>query len=124
MTATIGDAIKAARKMRDKSQQEVADALGIARPSLTQWERDITHPSVSNLKGLCDFLQISADSLLSGVVTTVDRPSASADDNEADNTLGLVCRAAEREIGFAPSRDQALRWLIKKAGITDAVFKR
>lgn len=119
----MGQAIRKARKLRNKTQEETAAALGVSRPSMTQWERDITHPSVPNLKKLCDFLQVDAEALMAGVVNPHDVHNAHQTEREDINqTLGLVCAVLEREIGFSPSQDQALRWLIKKAGVYDAVF--
>jgi transcriptional regulator with XRE-family HTH domain len=120
----MGAAIRNARKLRGKTQQETADALGISRPSLTQWEKDLTHPSIPNLTKLCEFLQIDSGALLEGSIKVESRTGPEPGDHDASigETLDMVCAVASRDIGFAPSREQALRWLLKKAGLLDAVF--
>jgi transcriptional regulator with XRE-family HTH domain len=125
MTAlALGEAIKKARKLRGKTQQETADAVGVSRPSLTQWEQDLTNPSIPNLKKLCEFLEIDSGTLLAGSVKPDDRtePKTSVDEAAIGETLDMVSAVVSRDIGFAPTREQALRWLLKKAGIYDAVF--
>lgn len=121
---TLGERIRAARKRRGKTQQDVADALGLARPSVLQWEKSITNPSLRNLQKFCDYLEIEIESVVGDDFigrTIVHDPS---DEDIARSTLKLIDRiraVATTEIGFEPTRDQALKWLVKKGGIEDLI---
>lgn len=46
---TIGDAVKLLRTRAGETQQEMADALGITRPNLSQIEGGVHFPSVKLL---------------------------------------------------------------------------
>jgi transcriptional regulator with XRE-family HTH domain len=124
MTGTLGATIKAARLSRGKTQEETAAGIGIARPSLAQWEGGRTNPSIQNLQKLCGFLGISLPDLMAGTVTPhgEQHEDVPGDAAELERTLGLIRKAAERDIGFSPTSDQALRWLVKKAGLLGVVF--
>jgi len=133
MEQTLGSAIKAARKLRGKTQKQVSDSLGVSRPSFTLWENDVNNPSVDNLRKLCDYLAVDAEALLAGTVKEVDRKLAASSgtvpsratvgaEGGVDETLAAIRAAAEADIGFMPTTEQALRWLVKKAGIHAVVF--
>lgn len=40
--------MKAARLLRGLEQQDVADALGVARTTVSAWERGVSEPSATN----------------------------------------------------------------------------
>lgn len=61
--------IKEARKAAGLSQKYVAFALGVAGPSVSNWESGKTQPTSENLKALSNLLGVSVDYLL-GVDTT------------------------------------------------------
>lgn len=116
----MGQRIREVRKSRGNTQQEAADYVGVARPSLVGWEKDTTKPTLENLTKLCAFLNIDAAALLSGAVVN-SSPQSTDDASAVDRVLGLVRIVAAQDIGFEPTPDQALRWLVKKAGIGDAI---
>ncbi len=47
-----------------KTKSEIADAIGVSRPTLSQYLSGRTLPSLATLSRLCDFLEISADDIL------------------------------------------------------------
>lgn len=121
---TLGERIREARKRRGKTQQDVADALGLARPSVLQWEKGITNPSLRNLQKFCDYLEIEIESVVGDdfIGRTIEHEPSNED--IARSTLKLIDRiraVATTEIGFEPTRDQALKWLVKKGGIEDLI---
>lgn len=61
----IGQKIAERRKELGLSQQEIADAVGVARSSVTRWELDNYLPSLNpnQTKRLCNVLQFSLDDL-------------------------------------------------------------
>lgn len=53
-----------ARKSSEKSQREVAAALNVSAPTVSDWEREKKYPTVENLKQLADLFSVSTDYLL------------------------------------------------------------
>ena len=56
--------IKEARKAAGLSQKYVALALGVAGPSVSNWESGKTQPTPENLKALANLFNVSVDYLL------------------------------------------------------------
>lgn len=68
MSQFLGKAIATARKQKGLSQQAVAEALGISRVAISQWENGSTEPSTENLIRVCDFLDLNLAAATSGMV--------------------------------------------------------
>lgn len=60
----IGDRLRALREARNLKQVDVAYQLDISNKILSSYERNISMPTLENLKKLCGFYQVSADYLL------------------------------------------------------------
>lgn len=58
----IGDEIRAARKSAGKTQQEVAERLGVSVQAISQWENGHTAPALANLLELKRFIGLNLDS--------------------------------------------------------------
>lgn len=56
--------LKAARKKRGYTQDEVSKETGIARPLISKYENGLLEPNIETLKTLIDFYEVSADWLL------------------------------------------------------------
>lgn len=54
----IGTRIRDARRAQKLTQQNVADALGIRRVSVTQWELDETRPDLARIPALAGILKV------------------------------------------------------------------
>ena len=61
---TFGQKIKELRNSKNLTAKQVADAIGLTRNAITNYEADIREPSLSVLKSLCDFFNVSADYLI------------------------------------------------------------
>jgi transcriptional regulator with XRE-family HTH domain len=64
MLHTFGERLRELREERDLKQKEVADALFISNKMLSSYERGISQPPIDMLIRICEFFQVSADSLL------------------------------------------------------------
>ena len=60
----LGDRLRDLRESRNLKQTDVANALGISNKILSSYERNISMPTIDNLKNLCEYYNISADYLL------------------------------------------------------------
>ncbi len=60
----LGKRIKAARKAKKKTQDDVAYAIGVSKNIVSEWERGTKQPGIMNVLNYCNFLGISLDGLL------------------------------------------------------------
>lgn len=73
----LGVNIRAARVRRGLSVRRVARAVGLSASLISQIEIGKTHPSISTLYALAEFLEVSADELLGLPPIDTRRPNAS-----------------------------------------------
>lgn len=59
--AEVGDKIRAYRAMRNLSQPQLAEALGVTKNAITNWENGTSRPDFALIAKLCLALDISAD---------------------------------------------------------------
>jgi len=60
----VGDMISKTRQNRNMTQEEFASRLGVTPQAVSRWERGNSLPDVSLIKGICQVLSISANTLL------------------------------------------------------------
>lgn len=61
---SIGSTIKALRRAKNLTQEDLAEYLGISSKAVSQWECDRTAPDISQLPALCHFFEVTSDELL------------------------------------------------------------
>lgn len=61
---TLGKRLKELREEKDKTQQEIADILGVGRATIAGYETKGKQPDHSKLKQLADYFGVSLDYLL------------------------------------------------------------
>ena len=66
MNETIGNRIAKFRKEKNKTQEDLANLLGVSSQAVSKWENDASCPDISLLPQLCEVLGITADELLTG----------------------------------------------------------
>jgi transcriptional regulator with XRE-family HTH domain len=67
---TVGPRIKALRKAKNLTQQEVADYLNVKRPNLSKIEKGEVTPTLKHILRLCEFFQVSIQFLILGKQST------------------------------------------------------
>lgn len=60
----FGTYIKKQRIIKNKSQQELANYLGIRRQSISRWENNLAYPSLEHLYGVSNFLEVPLETIL------------------------------------------------------------
>ncbi len=65
---TIGEQLAAARKARDLTQVQVAQAVHVTRQTISSWEIGRSYPDMASVLVLADFFSLSLDQLLKGDV--------------------------------------------------------
>ena len=61
---TIGERIKAYRKEKGLSQEQMAEALNVSRQAITKWESGKGLPDIENLIGLSRTFGVSLDEMV------------------------------------------------------------
>ena len=61
---SIGSTIKGLRREHDMTQEQLAEHLGITSNAVSQWERDLIAPDISQLPILSNLFEITIDELL------------------------------------------------------------
>ena len=69
----IGDRLKAARKKKSMSQEDVSKKLLISRQSISKWENNICLPDLENFKKICELYEIDTSELLVQSESTIER---------------------------------------------------
>ncbi len=60
----IGDTISKMRQNKNMTQEEFASRLGVTPQAVSRWERGNSLPDISIIKGICQVLSVSANTLL------------------------------------------------------------
>ena len=88
----IGKFIADRRKIKNLTQMQLAEKLGITDKAVSKWERGFSLPDVSIMLSLCDILEININELLSGEEIIVEER------NEKNEELMLeLAREIERK---------------------------
>lgn len=65
--STLSERLKQSRIELNYTQKQVADACGLTKNAITNYESGFREPSIEVLIKLCDFLNVSADYLIGRV---------------------------------------------------------
>lgn len=66
MISSIGTRIKELRKIKNISQEELANELSVSRQTISKWESDIVSPDINNIEMLSNFFEVSTDYIING----------------------------------------------------------
>lgn len=81
----LGDRLRDLREARDLKQTEASALLGINNKVLSSYERNISVPTIDNLKLLCEFYNVSADYLLQ-----INLPGTKTDSPDSSDVVILT----------------------------------
>ena len=62
----IGEKLKCARSSAQLTQEQAAEALGVSRQTISNWENEKTYPDIIAVIKMSDIYNISLDELLKG----------------------------------------------------------
>lgn len=105
-----GSLIAAIRKEQNRTQQDLANELGVSSAAISKWERGIGFPDVSLIEPLATSLGISIAELFKG------EKIENGDANEYENLLSDVVKVSKNEIS---KKKKISNWII---AITVAVL--
>lgn len=108
---------KQARMQAGLSQKAAAISLGVAQPSMSEWERGKSFPTYNHLSDMADLYHVSIDFLLEREETQkeqIKKPTASGDElknriiNRVDSlTVPELLRLSDFLAGLQASREIA-----------------
>lgn len=62
--SNVGDVIRVLRKKRGYSQAQLADAMGLRRSAIGNYERGIREPDLDTIEAFADFFDVSVSDLM------------------------------------------------------------
>lgn len=77
----IGQFIQTQRKLKNQTQKELADLLGVSDKTVSKWENGNSMPDIAIVMKLCEILEISVNELLSGEHLSSDVYTEKAEEN-------------------------------------------
>lgn len=63
-TVTLSSTLRERRTVKELTQAELADRLGVTQSAVAQWERGRVTPSATRLRDLADVLEVAPAELL------------------------------------------------------------
>lgn len=69
---TLGQKITNLRKARGMTQEELSEAVGVTRQTISKWELDTSTPDLDYLCTLCDLFGVTADYLIRPEKETIE----------------------------------------------------
>ena len=64
MKLTLGENIRAYRRAKDMTQEQLADRIGVSYQSVSRWENGIAYPDIEFLPALAELFETTTDELL------------------------------------------------------------
>ena len=86
----LGEKIRQLRAGRSISQVELADALGVTKQSVSNWENNNIQPSIDMLMKLAGYFSVSTDSLLGLVSELLHHPEQLEEMSEKMRSMGVA----------------------------------
>ncbi|MDO5399850.1 MAG: helix-turn-helix domain-containing protein [Eubacteriales bacterium] len=80
----LSENLKALRRQRGLSQQELADRLNVVRQTVSKWEKGLSVPDAQLLMKLAEILNVPVADLLGGPVTSAEN------ENEVASQLARI----------------------------------
>lgn len=111
----IGEVIRKYRKIKNMTQDEMADRLGVSAPAVNKWEKGNSMPDVALLAPIARLLGISLDTLLcyQGDLTDeeINALVREAQERLEKEEYGEVFSWAKRQMESYPNCERLLLWL-------------
>ena len=97
---TIGKKLTALRKARGMTQEELSEAIGVTRQTISKWELDASTPDLDYLCKLCDLFGVTADYLIRPQMESPVPPAPTSTESR------------ESPAALPPSRPRTAGWVM------------
>lgn len=124
----FGGRLREARLAKGLTQEQLAEAIGVAKPTLSGYERGIREPDFLKLNALLEVLEVDADYLLTGRDTKKASESTTIDSEDQQQTRKIydLLRTLFAQSGYLGKdgdlSEKDLRFFMGLAGIMEAYF--
>lgn len=98
---SFGMNVQALRRRRNMTQEDLADALGVSRQSVSKWESDGSFPEMEKLVQLCELFGCDLDTLVRGSMESSAAQSEQSEQARAEQAMGNAYDAHMRAFGRA-----------------------
>lgn len=65
----FGENLQTLRKLKNYSQEDLADKLQVSRQAVSKWESGTGYPETEKLISICDLFDCSMDELIKGKIS-------------------------------------------------------
>ena len=86
----VGEKLRERRNTLHMTQDEVAEALGVTRQAISNWENGRSYPDIERIIRLSDIYQLSLDELLKGDNKMVHQLQKNTQQNRFIKTFSLL----------------------------------
>lgn len=83
----FGEKLYELRKLKNLSQEEVADKLNVTRQTVSKWETNQSTPDFDKIVPLCELFEISTEELLTGKVQEEKNDNINVKNGESENKV-------------------------------------
>lgn len=90
----FGLRLKKARKIKNITQKELAETLGVEQSTISNYEKGLRHPAATALMEIAQILEVSVEFLLGGSEETLSKPNS----KEQKNSKGASIEAPDINI--------------------------
>ncbi|UWE05297.1 helix-turn-helix domain-containing protein [Laceyella sacchari] len=77
--AVFSERLKALRKAKKLTQQQIADRFGITKSAVSRWESGVIQPDIDKIKEIADFFDVTIDFLLGNDANQENKDKKNAD---------------------------------------------
>ena len=101
---TLCESIRALRRERSMTQEQLAEAMSVSAAAVSKWENGQSVPDIAVLTALADFFEVSLDALVGYTVHSCRREEA------VERTITGTRRYVRRQRSWF-NRDPRITWL-------------
>lgn len=113
---TFGDKISYLRKCKQKTQDEVAVAVGTTKSTISKYERNLVEPTLESAKNLADYFMVSLDWLAEG--NDYEPIKQNIPKDVFESYMDVIKKAVSREI-TADTLSDAVAFISKVKGLSE-----
>lgn len=114
---SFGTNMQYLRKQQGMTQEELAEAMGVSRQTISKWESDTSYPEMEKLMQICGLFSCSMDTLMRGSLEANNRCDTADYDKEMNRFTMSICTGTAIVLAGVT----LLLFLIGVLGAADAV---
>jgi transcriptional regulator with XRE-family HTH domain len=124
---TLGEKILNLRKSKSKTQDELAEVLGVSRQALSKWENGTSNPDIDKVVLMSNYFSVSTDYLLKNECAKTSTMPDSISITEINHKIPLIISTVIILIGFvaiiafANDGSHFFYWRFKNAALGIAI---